>query len=685
MQEILSIRIPNIHPFATHSLRTLVILLPSVLTACSGGASTSGDNSSPPAQTTNHAPVFSGASSYSSTENTAFNFIVSTSDSDGDNITVTLLDTLDGAFFDFDPATNTVSAKESFNYETPLDENGDNIYELTLSATDGTANTTQSYSLEISNETETFFEEYGALVISADTSYDSSQRLGAGLGSAGDIDGDGLDDILVAAPYADQAPIGSDVGHVYLIPGISIVTNDTGDLSLVDYKTIGAVRINGGNHSAIGNGGVSGIPDIDGDDFPEIIIAAPNAAPVPPYPAGENYLIFSHTLRAESADDGNIDLSLRVFGDDTLLFSNGGGARYGRSDALSRAIGDLDKDGLPEVLICVEGATDNGRSGEGYVVFGDAILAAKASGGVIELTTSDEAKNAVLLIGAYSSRDFCQSASAVGDINGDAVADLAVTSSSSGDGRTYLISGASIAAERGLDAQIDMLDAHLDGEVVRFELAGTLLPNHAFPNRVGDIDGDGFQDIAFSVITADTPGLSRAGQIFVLFGYEAIFQDPDGLITINTIVEDGLGTRIDGAEEDDLAGSPTTVLLNSSNPNADSIVFFGAQGAGEQDGGMVFGLRYTSIPKNDVVSLSNADIKIRAINPTEYFSYYIASAGDVNRDGYNDLLVSAHMAERTAAKNPNGEAYVISGAKIQAELLEDGNIDLAELFPSLVK
>ena len=65
----------------------------------------------------------------------------------------------------------------------------------------------------------------------------SSDSAGYSVSSAGDVDGDGLDDVLVGAHQDDDG--GSGAGAAYVILGSSLSTNSTIDLSNADYKLVG--------------------------------------------------------------------------------------------------------------------------------------------------------------------------------------------------------------------------------------------------------------------------------------------------------------------------------------------------------------------------------------------------------------------------------------------------------------
>ena len=92
---------------------------------------------------------------------------------------------------------------------------------------------------------------------------------GSSISSAGDVNGDGLDDILIGAYNNDAG--GTDAGKSYVIFGSSLGSTFTGDLSSADYSFIG--------ENASDNAGmsISSAGDIDGDGLDDILIGAPSS------------------------------------------------------------------------------------------------------------------------------------------------------------------------------------------------------------------------------------------------------------------------------------------------------------------------------------------------------------------------------------------------------------------------
>ena len=72
-------------------------------------------------------------------------------------------------------------------------------------------------------------------------------------------------------------------------------------------------------------------------------------------------------------------------------------------------------------------------------------------------------------------------------------------------------------------------------------------------------------------------------------------------------------------------------------------------------------------------SLANADIRFIGETTTNYAGYNVASAGDVDADGFDDVLVSAHSASYGALKQC-GKVYLFLGSTLKST---GGDIDLS--------
>ncbi len=187
---------------------------------------------------------------------------------------------------------------------------------------------------------------------------------GAGrtLRAGGDVDGDGLADLLVGAYGHDAA--GQASGAAYLLPSGSIMAMDGADLSAA------AHRFHGEAAGDTAGFAVSGAGDVDGDGLSDLLIGADCAGDAGEL-SGKAYLILGGGLGATTW------ASLAVA--DAELIGEEPGDRAGV--ALGGA-GDVDGDGRADVLV---GACYSGQSasngGKAYLMLGDAL----AEGGSISL------------------------------------------------------------------------------------------------------------------------------------------------------------------------------------------------------------------------------------------------------------------------------------------------------------
>ncbi|QCI79087.1 hypothetical protein E6W36_04360 [Hankyongella ginsenosidimutans] len=103
----------------------------------------------------NQAPVFQNDAEISVTENTIVSFLtISATDPNGDPVTYGALTGADATRFAFDSATGELRFLQSPDFEAPADANGDNIYEIAVTASDGTATATQNLFISVTDVVE---------------------------------------------------------------------------------------------------------------------------------------------------------------------------------------------------------------------------------------------------------------------------------------------------------------------------------------------------------------------------------------------------------------------------------------------------------------------------------------------------------------------------------------------------
>ena len=113
------------------------------LVGCGGG---SGGTPPSPVEPTNRAPVITSDSQFFVFENDTGTFSFTATDPDGDSVSLTLSGD-DVSFFSL--SDSQLSLNQVFDYESPLDANGDNVYSLILTASDGQAQSNQSITINV--------------------------------------------------------------------------------------------------------------------------------------------------------------------------------------------------------------------------------------------------------------------------------------------------------------------------------------------------------------------------------------------------------------------------------------------------------------------------------------------------------------------------------------------------------
>lgn len=138
----------------TNSKVTLAALMCAafVLAACGGGGGGGGGGSPPPPPPGNQAPVWTSAGAATVAENTAGSFYTATaSDPNGNALTFSVAAGADAARFAINASTGALSFAAPPDFEAPTDANGDNIYQVTLSASDGALSATLALTVTVTN------------------------------------------------------------------------------------------------------------------------------------------------------------------------------------------------------------------------------------------------------------------------------------------------------------------------------------------------------------------------------------------------------------------------------------------------------------------------------------------------------------------------------------------------------
>jgi hypothetical protein len=447
---------------------------------------------------------------------------------------------------------------------------------------------------------------------------------GFSVASAGDVNGDGFDDLIVGAPFH---PSGSGAGAAYVVFGaaggfgssIALGTIDGNNGFQLDGKTV---------DDEFGRA-VSSAGDVNGDGFDDVIVGARYADPNGDK-SGAAYVVFGKA--------GGFDPSLQVNdldGDDGFLIK--GEEAMGYAGISVSSAGDINADGIDDLIVGGHGTDANGiNAGASYVVFG------KNTGFAKTLLVADlDGNNGFKIAGAAGYDLSGHSVSAAGDVNGDGIDDIIIGADLAdfddpSSGTSYVVFG----SESGFGASL-ILTA-LDGtNGFRIDGENVLDGSGISVSDAGDVNADGFADIIIGAPGADPHGES-SGAAYVLFGSGAGFA-----ASINLLDLDGNdGFQLSGVALGDRAGISVAAAGDVNGDGFDDVIV-GADRAttnGTKAGAayVVFGAADGFPATIEISDLNGLDgFRIDGASAYDYAGISVSSAGDVNGDGLADLIVGS--------------------------------------------
>ena len=409
--------------------------------------------------------------------------------------------------------------------------------------------------------------------------------LGWEVAPAGDVNGDGVADLIVGAPSNDA--VAGFAGRAYIFHGPF-----TGNLRAADAAAIVSAEAFGDNLGF----SVAAAGDVNGDGTGDVLIGA-RSNDTRGTQAGRVYVFFgplSGDVAATSAD---------------AIISGAAFNEIGRSVA---PLGDLNGDGYADVVVGSDIAGP-GFAGQAFVFYGP--LAGERTAASAD----------AIITGSFANESFGASVASAGDVNGDGRPDLIVGAprfplNGQGTGRAYLFYGTVQGNISALDA-----DAILFGERLN-DGFGTSAAS------AGDVNADGYADV---IVGADQLFGAGPGKAYVFLG------------PLNGAVQAAEADAIlSGESPADLFGASVSGA-GDFNGDGFSDVIVGAwdndAGGGRSGRAYVF-----HGPVIGSVSAANADFTITGRSGDQSGSS-VASAGDLDGDGVGDVIVGAPQFTEGAA------------------------------------
>ena len=412
--------------------------------------------------------------------------------------------------------------------------------------------------------------------------------------AVGDVNGDGLADLVVGEADNDTAGSGGGAAYVYL-----------GSSSVANLETTDSLVVGGSANDYLG-WDVATL-DVDSDGYDDVLMGA--------FGNDDAYVFYGSAT--------GLNASTTALSADVTISAAGTASLFGHDVA---APGDVDGDTRPDLLVGEYSPLGSARSAV-YVVYGSTSLAS-----AIDIASGTHGATITANSGDRGDGLGFRDAAAGADFDGDGLSDLAMGEFSnddegSGTGKLYLFEGASIAGELAAD------DADAVWSTASMSTSGTFGRS---VSAVPDVDGDGLPELLVGADNHAGLTTTSGGSAFLYTGATTGFPA--------SVAYTDARARYDGAADDDAFGINVNGTVDLDGDGLGEVAVGGTDWDGDpttaSDRGGLWVFYSGSTASGGVVLAEDADLRVDGATSSDALGSDLA-VGDLNGDGTPDLAIGA--------------------------------------------